>query len=167
MYLTDEEFKVLLGIKEGLSYGEIYHKYGVYMGMNDPRINSLLRKYCPEFTPYYRTFLRQNVDLSKVKVVSKNEMPYFKYIENQLADYIDINKRDVEQLVEYFKNLSNEPWAPTHRLYRTDDGLSSAFYIQDLKTGKRSKLRINIDGDDYVGDELKELDNENPYKNQQ
>ena len=158
MYLTKDEFKVLLGIRDGLTNKGIEEKYGVKMGMNDPRSVSLARKYGVDiYSPTLRKDIIEKADLSKVKIVSRKEMPYFEYIDSELADYIDINKRDVEQLVEYFKNLSNEPWVHTHRLYRTEDGLGTILYIRDLKTNKISKLRANIDGDDYIGDNMEEV----------
>lgn len=158
MYLTEDEFKVLLGIRDRLSNKKIEEKYGVKMGMNDPRIISLARKYGVDINSYtLKNDIIEKADLSKVKIVSKNEMPYFEYINSELADYIDINKRDVEQLVEYFKNLSNESLVHTHRLYRTEDSLGTFLYIQDLKTGEISKLRANIDGEDYIGDDERSM----------
>ncbi len=158
MYLTEDEFKVLLGIKDCLSNKGIEEKYGVKMGMNDPRIISLARKYGVDiYSDKMRFEIIEKADLSKIKIVTREEMPYFEYIDLELTDYIDINKRDVEQLVVYFKNLSDESWNHTHRLYRTEDGLGTILYIRDLKTNKISKLRANIDGDDYIGDDMVEI----------
>ena len=91
-----------------------------------------------------RKDIREKADLSKVKIVSKAEMPYLKYINYELADYIDINKRDIEQLIKYFKNISNEDFWHTHRLYRTEDGIETSLFIKDLKTGNISRLRAFV-----------------------
>lgn len=153
MYLTEDEYKVLLGLKDGLNNTKIKEKYGVQMGMNDPRIISLARKYGidiynPEIN--FRKEIAEKADLSKVQIVSRKEMPYFEYIDLELADYIDINKRDIEVLVKYFKNIPNEDLQHTHRLYQTDDGLGTSLCIKDLKTGEMTRLRMAIDGEDYT-----------------
>ena len=159
MYLTEDEFKILLGIRDKLTNRGIEEKYGVKMGMNAPRIVALAKKYGINiYSNTLRKELVEKADLSKIKIVDKNDMPYFKYIDYELADYIDINKRDIEQLIEYFKYISNGKKYHTHRLYRTEDGLGTILYIQDLETGKTSKLRANIDGEDYIGDDMKEID---------
>ena len=159
MYLTEDEFKVLLGINDKLSNKGIEKKYGVKMGMNDPRIVSLAKKYGVDlYSEHLRKEISEKADLSKIKIVSKDNMPYFEYIDLELADYIDINKRDIEQLVNYFKNISNEKRTHTHRLYRTEDGLGTILYIKDLATSKISKIRANIDGDEYIGDDMIEVD---------
>ena len=155
MYLTEDEFRILSGIKEGLTSQKIEEKYKIRMGMNDPRIVSLAKKYGVSISnPYKKKELREKSDLSKVKVVSKEEMPYFQYVDLELADYIDINKRDILCLVEYFKNISSEAWWNTHRLLRTEDGLGTSLYIKDLKTNEIKNIRTNIDGEDYIGDEI-------------
>ncbi len=160
MYLTDDEYKVLSGIIEGLPNHKIEEKYGIKMGTNDPRIVALMRKYGVNlYSDNYRKEIRDKADLSKTEVTEKEEMPYFEYIGSELADYIDINKRDVEQLVKYFSDKPDGQWTHTHRLYRTQDGLGTFLYIKDLSTGKMSKLRANIDGEDCLDDEIKKRTN--------
>lgn len=158
MYLTEDEFKILLGIKEDLTAKGIEEKYGIKMYTNDPRLVALAKKYGVDLESYtIKKDIKEKADLSKIKIVTREEMPHFKYIGYELADYIDINKRDIEQLVKYFKDKSSENSWHTHRLYRTEDGLGTILYIQDLKTGQLSKLRANIDGEDYIGDDMKEV----------
>lgn len=150
MYLTEDEFKVLSGIKEGLSHTEIKEKYGVQMYTNDPRISSLAKKYGVDIhCGNIRKGLIEKADMSKVEVVSKDEMPYFKYIDFELADYIDLCKRDVEKLSEYFKNRPDNEYH-THRLWRTEDGLGTTLGIQDLATGEITKLHTFIDGCEMI-----------------
>ena len=96
MYLTEDEFKILLGIRDKLTNRGIEEKYGVKMGMNDPRIVALAKKYGINiYSNTLRKELVEKADLSKIKIVDKNDMPYFKYIDYELADYIDINKKYV------------------------------------------------------------------------
>ena len=151
MYLTEDEFKVLLGIRDRLTSSQMKEKYGIQMYTNDPRITSLAKKYgvfdCPGSI---KSNIIEKADFSKIEVVSREEMPYFEYINYwELAEYIDISKREVDLLVEYFKNVSKEDSEKSYRLYKTEGGLGSSLYIRDLKTNKISRLRTFVDGEEY------------------
>ena len=152
MYLTEDEFKVLLGIRDRLTNSQIKEKYGIQMYTNDPRITSLAKKYGVfDCTGSIKSNIIEKADLSKIEVVSKEETPYFEYINYwELANYINISKREVDLLMEYFKNVSKEDSEKRYRLYETEDGLGSSLYIRDLKTNNISRLRTFVDGEEFL-----------------
>ncbi len=147
MYLTENEYKVLLGIRNRLTNSQMKEKYGIHMFTNDPRVTSLAKKYgvfhCTDGS--IKSNIMKKVDFSKIEVVPKEEMPYFQYVNMHLADYIDINKKDVNKLIKYFKTVPDNDLFYTHRLYRIEDGLGTELYIKDLKTGKMMLLRMTGD----------------------
>lgn len=151
MYLTEDEFKVLLGIRDCLTRSQMRDKYGIQMYTNDPRVFSLAKKYGVfNCTGSIKSNILKKADFSKIEVVSKEEMPYFKYINWELADYIDICKREVDLLMEYFKNVSQKDAEKNYRLYKTECGLGSSLYIRDSETNKISRLRTFADGVEFL-----------------
>ncbi len=147
MYLTEDEFKVLLGLKERLSNKQIEEKYGVQMGMNDPRVFALAKKYGVDTcNPYFYRQIAEKADLSKVQIVSRAEMPYFEYCYYELADYVDIDKNDAEKIWSYFKDLPDD--TPAQRLLKTEDGLGYCLRIKNLQTNQTTTIRIVADGED-------------------
>ena len=94
MYLTEEEFKILQGLKLGLSFTEISKELNKPLRTCDPRIDSLYQKY----RVIDRLELSKKADLKKVTVANIEEIPYWEYEGTQLVQSIPICKKAVENL---------------------------------------------------------------------
>ena len=145
MYLTNDEFLILSGIKMGLSYQEISKKFGLKICTNDPRIGSLCQKYGVESPKE----LIKTAELKKVEVRETQDIPYFEYDENgfNLVKKISITKKDVEKIWNFFENMpANKPY----ELIAVDDfyNMQQNLEIQDPGTGKKSQIASTIDGYD-------------------
>ena len=95
MYLTEEEFKILQGLKFGLSFTEISKELNKSLRTCDPRIDSLYQKY----GVLDRLELSKKADLKKVTVANIEEIPYWEYEGTQLVQSIPICKKAVENII--------------------------------------------------------------------
>ena len=94
--------------------------------------------------------LMKSNDCRLVEIADRNNIPHYKYVGYELADWVNVNKRDVKELIKFFDKVEDYDIWWTHRLLRTYDGLGSSLYIKDLQTDKISKIRSVIDGLEYV-----------------
>ena len=95
MYLTEEEFKILQGLKFGLSFTEISKELNKPLRTCDPRIDSLYQKY----GVIDRLELSKKADLKKDTVANIVEIPYCEYEGTQLVQSIPICKKAVENII--------------------------------------------------------------------
>ena len=152
MYLTPDEFKILNGIKMGLSNSEIEKKFKMRLYCNDPRLSSLYKKYgIKNKGKGLKYALFEKADLDFVKVVSIDEIPYFEY-ENTLGSKIPslvkkikITKKDVSNLFKYFRNVDDED--REFELIFDEDAFNmfKVLEIKDPLTGNKTEISSEAD----------------------
>lgn len=103
MFLTKDEFIILSAIKIGLNNTEIKEKFGIELIKNDSRLNALYQKYGASSMDE----LLQIADLKKVEVLPKEKIPYYQYEGSELVHKIKFYKNDVVNLLNFFKNVSD------------------------------------------------------------
>lgn len=104
MYLTEEEFKILQGLKLGLSFTEISKELNKSLRTCDPRIDSLYQKY----GVIDRLELSKKADLKKVTVANIEEIPYWEYEGTQLVQSIPICKKAVENIISLLLQVEDD-----------------------------------------------------------
>ncbi len=104
MYLTEEEFKILQGLKFGLSFTEISKELNKSLRTCDPRIDSLYQKY----GVLDRLELSKKADLKKVTVANIEEIPYWEYEGTQLVQSIPICKKAVENIISLLLQVEDD-----------------------------------------------------------
>lgn len=104
MYLTEEEFKILQGLKFGLSFTEISKGLNKSLRTCDPRIDSLYQKY----GVIDRLELSKKADLKKVTVANIEEIPYWEYEGTQLVQSIPICKKAVENIISLLLQVEDD-----------------------------------------------------------
>ena len=104
MYLTEEEFKILQGLKFGLSFTEISKELNKSLRTCDPRIDSLYQKY----GVIDRLELSKKADLKKVTVANIEEIPYWEYEGTQLVQSIPICKKAVENIISLLLQVEDD-----------------------------------------------------------
>lgn len=106
MYLTEEEFVILSAYKMNLTNNDIFKHFGIRIYTNDPRVDSLYKKYGVKD----RIALIQKADLKKVEVCeSVEDIPFFTYDDNkQLVKVIRICKKDVISLLKILETVQYE-----------------------------------------------------------
>ena len=104
MYLTEEEFKILQGLKLGLSFTEISKELNKSLRTCDPRIDSLYQKY----GVLDRLELSKKADLKKVTVANIEEIPYWEYEGTQLVQSIPICKKAVENIISLLLQVEDD-----------------------------------------------------------
>ena len=104
MYLTEEEFKILQGLKFGLSFTEISKELNKSLRTCDPRIDSLYQKY----GVIDRLELSKKADLKKVTVANIEEIPYWEYEGTQLVQSIPICKKAVENIISLHLQVEDD-----------------------------------------------------------
>lgn len=104
MYLTEEEFKILQGLKFGLSFTEISKELNKPLRTRDPRIDSLYQKY----GVIDRLELSKKADLKKVTVANIEEIPYWEYEGTQLVQSIPICKKAVENIISLLLQVEDD-----------------------------------------------------------
>ena len=104
MYLTEEEFKILQGLKFGLSFTEISKELNKSLRTCDPRIDSLYQKY----GVIDRLELSKKADLKKVTVANIEEIPYWEYEGTQLVQSIPICKKAVENIISLLLQIEDD-----------------------------------------------------------
>lgn len=104
MYLTEEEFKILQGLKFGLSFTEISKELNKSLRTCDPRIDSLYQKY----RVIDRLELSKKADLKKVTVANIEEIPYWEYEGTQLVQSIPICKKAVENIISLLLQVEDD-----------------------------------------------------------
>ena len=104
MYLTEEEFKILQGLKFGLSFTEISKGLNKSLRTCDPRIDSLYQKY----GVLDRLELSKKADLKKVTVANIEEIPYWEYEGTQLVQSIPICKKAVENIISLLLQVEDD-----------------------------------------------------------
>lgn len=104
MYLTEEEFKILQGLKLGLSFTEISKELNKPLRTCDPRIDSLYQKY----GVIDRLELSKKADLKKVTVANIEEIPYWEYEGTQLVQSIPICKKAVENIISLLLQVEDD-----------------------------------------------------------
>lgn len=101
MYLTEEEFIILKGFKNGTPRAEINKQLLKTLKTNDCRVDALYQKY----GAMNIIQLLEKADWEKVEVCQKENIPYWKYNENdQLISEIYLSKNDIERLMNLVKN---------------------------------------------------------------
>lgn len=103
MFLTKDEFIILSAIKIGLNNTDIKEKFGIELIKNDSRLNALYQKYGASSMDE----LLQIADLKKVEVLPKEKIPYYQYEGSELVHKIKFYKNDVVNLLNFFKNVSD------------------------------------------------------------
>ena len=104
MYLAEEEFKILQGLKFGLSFTEISKELNKSLRTCDPRIDSLYQKY----GVIDRLELSKKADLKKVTVANIEEIPYWEYEGTQLVQSIPICKKAVENIISLLLQVEDD-----------------------------------------------------------
>lgn len=104
MYLTAEEFTILQGLKNGLSFAEINQDLQITIQTYDQRIDSLCLKYGVDD----RTELVRKADLNKITVANIEEIPYWKYEGNQLVQTFPICKKALKNIMELLKQEKDD-----------------------------------------------------------
>lgn len=104
MYLTTEEFTILQGLKNGLSFAEINQELEASIRTCDPRIDSLCQKYGVS----NRIDLVKKADLNKVTVANIEEIPYWKYEDNQLVQTFPICKKALKNIMELLEQEKDD-----------------------------------------------------------
>jgi len=155
MYLTEDEYKILCGIKEKLNSQQIKEKYGLTIYTNDPRIGSLCKKYGVK----NKWELIDVANMKKVEVFAQDEIPYYTYekIDDNkevytLVNKIKITKRDVRRLYEF---LEKAPYDNEYELIFDEDfyNIYKFLTVKNLSTGEKFEISTIIDGEDYTGKE--------------
>ncbi len=103
MYLTNDEFIIIKGMLEGLSLNDISKNLNKTLCTCDPRIDSVFQKFGVSSKADF-----QKVNLDKVELCEKENMPYFEYDNKQLVKKIPVRKKDIAKIYNIFKNISNE-----------------------------------------------------------
>ena len=104
MYLTELEFSVLKGIKEGLGFQQIAKSLNKSVKETMIAAQNLFAKYGAS----HKVQLIQKVDFNKIKVCPIEKMPYYYNKHGQVAQLIYIKKKHIKKLVEYFKGIEDE-----------------------------------------------------------
>ncbi len=155
MYLTEDEYKILCGLKERLNSQQIKEKYGLTVYFNDPRIGSLCKKYGVKD----KSELRDVADMDKVEVLSQDKIPYYTYEKADdnkevytLVNKIRVTKRDIERLYKFFDMV--EDYHEYELIY--DDDFFNMYKSLSVKrpiTGEKFEISTLIDGQDYTEEE--------------
>ena len=112
MFLTEDEFKILCGLKMGLNSKKIKEKFGIQIYTNDPRIGSLCKKYGVKD----KWELIDVANMKKVEVFSQDEIPYYTY--EKADDISGFKYSDIKTLdknFQYFKFRKNKKWGVVDR----------------------------------------------------
>ncbi len=151
MYLTKDEFIILSGLKQGYKLFQIGQEYNISIGMNDPRIVSLCKKYGVD--NYNIKALIQKADLNKAVVINnRNEIPYFQYNGYELVETVKICKKDIKELVVFFNNFVKDD-DKYYDIITYYDGLCSYIKLIDKENNKEYSIRTVIDGEEENGSE--------------
>lgn len=152
MYLTEDEFKILCGLKMRLNSQQIKEKFGIQIYTNDPRIGSLCKKYGVK----NKWELIDVANMKKVEVFAQDEIPYYTYekIDDNkevytLVNKIKITKRDVRRLYEF---LEKAPYDNEYELIFDEDfyNIYKFLTVKNLSTGEKFEISTIIDGEDYT-----------------
>ena len=158
MYLTEDEYKILCGLKERLNSQQIKEKYGLTVYFNDPRIGSLCKKYGVKD----KSELRDVADMDKVEVLSQDKIPYYTYEKADdnkevytLVNKIRVTKRDVRRLYEF---LEKAPDDNEYELIFDEDfnNIYKFLTVKNLTTGEKFEISTLIDGQDCTEKEKKQ-----------
>ena len=125
--------------------------YNIAVGMNDPRIVSLCKKY--GIYNYNVNELIKKADLNKAVVINKREeIPYFRYNGYELVDSIKICKKDIKELVVFFNNFVKDD-DKYYEMITYDDGFCSYLELIDKENNKKYTIRSIVDGEEKNGSE--------------
>ena len=153
MYLTEDEFKILCGIKIGLKSKKIKEIFGIQIYTNDPRIGSLCKKYGVKD----KWELIDVANMKKVEVFSQDEIPYYTYEKANankevytLVNKIKITKQDVQRLSEFFETTPDDC---EYELIFDEDfyNIYKFITVKNLATGEKFEISTLFDGEDYTG----------------
>jgi len=163
MYLTEQEYYVLKGLKNNIPYKEIKEgvkkNFGIQMGMNDPIIEALYQKYGIKNGGGVE--LCQKADLCKVDIISEDEIPYYQYdsdkpyYRKQLVKKIVLTKREIKRLFKYINKKTNAKDDDKFAITLQENGLGWSAFVRD-SNGETYMLGANIDGDICSDKELDE-----------
>ena len=153
MFLTEDEFKILCGIKMGLNSKKIKEIFGIQIYTNDPRIGSLCKKYGVKD----KWELIDVANMKKVEVFSQDEIPYYTYEKANankevytLVNKIKITKQDVQRLSEFFETTPDDC---EYELIFDEDfyNIYKFITVKNLATGEKFEISTLFDGEDYTG----------------
>lgn len=137
MYLTEEEFIILKGFKNGTPRAEINKQLSKTLKTNDCRVDALYQKY----DAMNIIQLLKKADLEKVEVCNKETIPYWKYNENdQLVSEIYLSKNDIEKLFEIVKNEKDD-----RKLFKLTYCDNGGFY-QEIKLENKT-ITTTVNGE--------------------
>lgn len=153
MFLTEDEFKILCGLKMGLNSKKIKEKFGIQIYTNDPRIGSLCKKYGVKD----KWELIDAANMKKVEVFSQDEIPYYTYEKADdnkevytLVNKIKITKQDVQRLYKFIKTTPDDC---EYELIFDEDfyNIYKFLTVKNLATGEKFEISTLVDGQDYTG----------------
>lgn len=143
MYLTQDEFVTLSGIKLGLSSQQISKKFVISVNRVLIARHNLCKKYGVKS---HWTELAEIADLKKVEVREENDIPFFQYMDLCLVQKIKINKADVNNLVKFFEQENDDEKEYELILNKDFNNAFNSLYIKNLETEKTEEIK-NILGD--------------------
>lgn len=143
MYLTQDEFVTLSGIKLGLSNHQISKKFNISVSATMKTKGNLCKKYGVK---NHWGELAEIADLKKVEVREENDIPFFQYEDSFLVQKIKICKKDVMALAKLFKQEKDERQEYELILNKDFNNMFNLLYVKNPETNEVQEVRNITDG---------------------
>lgn len=142
MYLTQDEFVTLSGIKLGLSSRQISKKFKISVTAAMKARGNLCKKYGVK---NHWSELNEIADLKKVEVREENNIPFFQYENSFLVQKIKICKGDVITLLKLFEQENDNKKEYELILNEDFNNMFNLLHVKNLETNETKEVRSVID----------------------